>query len=789
MLNPTTQSNEKIHQEFAVNSSLKQQKIILQIAKLFTILLLISEFFAYINGTRVGEYQIHTIILLALLIFFGDLMLLCRFIVNEKQESANHNSAVEHHETHYRAVVEQSEEGIAIIERGTMRVIESNKAFASLLGYESVEDLKSLTAHDFNADKNWRDKYLIRQKGSQKTYYSGEKNYRSRSGKLIPVEVNTNLISYDNNHVYCINVKDITERKRAEEELKRLAIVAQKTQNAVIITDSEGCIQWVNEGFTVLTGYKYEEVVGNLGYLLQGKETNAEMVEAIRAKMLTRQPFCGEIYSYTKDGTGFWMSISITPTYSEKGEVQGFVAVQMDITERKAMEEQLRRAQSELESRVVRRTAALLEANQALEIENCERKRAETKLKETQQFLRKVIDSVPNMIFVKDSEGRFMLANKSLADMYGITTGEIIGKTDADFSKDIERIKQVAADEQHVMENLEEKFIYEEKFTDVNGNSHWLQTVKRPLVLGDGGLRHVLCIATDLTDRKILENKLRHSQKMESIGQLAAGIAHEINTPTQYVSDNAFFIRDSFADVGKVLFNCRELIEKITSDDWDLDLDLVRRVEAQFDDNDIEYLIEEIPKSIEQALEGVSRISKIVCSMRTFAHPGAIEMKPSDINKAIESTVAVAHNEWKYVADLETVFDENLPLVPCLLDEFNQVILNMIINATHSIADAGSERNSHKGKITITTKQADNQWAEIRIADTGGGIPCEYQNRIFDPFFTTKEVGKGTGQGLAISHNVIVEKHKGHLSFETEPNNGTTFIIRLPLEKNYPSNL
>ncbi len=164
-------------------------------------------------------------------------------------------------------------------------------------------------------------------------------------------------------------------------------------------------------------------------------------------------------------------------------------------------------------------------------------------------------------------------------------------------------------------------------------------------------------------------------------------------------------------------------------------------------------------------------------------------MKAADINKAIESTIAVAHNEWKYVADLETAFDESLPPVPCLLDELNQVVLNMIINATHSIADVIGEGPRSKGKITISTTCTDNQWAEIRIADTGAGIPREFQSRIFDPFFTTKEVGKGTGQGLAISHNVIVKKHRGQLTFETESGRGTTFIIRLPLHDDCPPEL
>ena len=707
------------------------------------------------------------------------LVLLCRYIVNGMWQYAYQAAALEFNEGRYRAVIEQSEEGIVLIEPETMRVIECNESFARLLGYDSAEAVESLTAYDFNADEDWRDRYLIKKKGAQKIYYSGEKNYRRRDGELVRVEGTASLVSYNNSEVYCVNVKDVTERRRAEEKLLSLAIVAQKTQNAVIITDAEGYIKWVNEGFTKLTGYEYDEVIGNLGYILQGEKTDPGMVEAIRTTMWARQPFTGEIYNYTKDGTGFWMSISITPTYDDKGEVQGFVAVQMDITDRKALEEQLREAHSKLEIRVNERTAELLAANWSLQIEVSERKRAETKLDEARHFLRRVIDSVPNLIFVKDDQGRFTLANKSLAEIYGTTTDDIIGKTDADFNKDFDDISQIARDDKHVLENLREKIIHEEKLTDAAGNIHWLQTVKRPFVSSDGESRYVLGIATDLTDRKGLETQLRHSQKMESIGQLAAGVAHEINTPTQYVSDNTQFIRDGFAEVNDILTKCRELIEKLDSDN--IDLESVKKVQQQFEESDIEFLSCEIPKAIEQALEGVSRISKIVQSMRNFVHPGTVEMKAADINKAIESTVAVAHNEWKYIADLETVFDESLPPVPCLLDEFNQVILNMIINATHSIADVLGEGTRSKGKITISTTRTDNKWAEIRIADTGTGIPCESQSRIFDPFFTTKEVGKGTGQGLAISHNVIVKRHRGQLTFETESGRGTTFIIRLPL--------
>ena len=168
--------------------------------------------------------------------------------------------------------------------------------------------------------------------------------------------------------------------------------------------------------------------------------------------------------------------------------------------------------------------------------------------------------------------------------------------------------------------------------------------------------------------------------------------------------------------------------------------------------------------------------------MKDFAHPGTKEKYFVDLNKAIESTITVARNEWKYVAEMQMNLDENLPHVPCLLGEFNQVILNMVINAAHAIGDVVGDGSHGKGKITVSTIQH-KDWAEIRISDTGTGIPVEVQNKIFDPFFTTKEVGKGTGQGLAISHTVVVEKHKGRLNFETEAGKGTTFIIQLPLNE------
>jgi signal transduction histidine kinase len=170
--------------------------------------------------------------------------------------------------------------------------------------------------------------------------------------------------------------------------------------------------------------------------------------------------------------------------------------------------------------------------------------------------------------------------------------------------------------------------------------------------------------------------------------------------------------------------------------------------------------------------------------MKIFAHPGGGEKEPIDINKEIEKTITITRNEWKYVAELITDFDATLPTVPCHRAEFNQVILNLIVNAAHAIADANGDHSSERGTIKISSTLAGN-WAEIRISDTGHGIPEEIRHRVFDLFFTTKEPGRGTGQGLAIAHSVIVDKHSGKIDIETGEDRGTTFLIRLPVDTHY----
>ncbi len=718
-------------------------------------------------------------------VIFTDIFLIvsCRRSVGEMLKIANRNSLLIASEERYRTVIEQMTESIFLLEPESFRVIECNEAFVRLVGCQNIEEAKSLVAFDFdtgNADEIRQMTRLLRE---QQKSLSAVRKYLRKDGSIIYVEITGRFITYNETHAFCVNARDITERRQAEVELKRLALVAEKTQNAVIISDPEGRIQWTNEGFTRMTGYQFSELVGKKpGSLLQGEKTNVETVLAIRKAISERKPFEGEIYNYRKDGNGYWLSLSIMPITSSKGDFKGFIAVEMDISERKAMEEKLQNAFDQLELRIAERTAELVQANEEMQKEVVERKRAEIELGEAKEFLHAVIDNVSNLIFVKDIAGNFVLVNQALADIFGVASADLVGKTDADFNHNPEESAKFTADDIKLLQNMEEIFIPEEKHTDVFGNVHWYHTTKRAMALGKNGKRYLVGVATDLTERKILESQLRHSQKMESIGQLAAGIAHEINTPTQYVSDNTRFIGDAFTDLNLVLEKYHRLFESVRA--GKVEREIIDEVAEELEKADLEYLTEEIPNAIKQSLEGVMRIAKIVQSMKDFAHPGSSEKKLADLNKAIESTITVARNEWKYVADIETDFDQTLPLVPCLLGEINQVVLNMVINASHAIADVVGDGLNGKGKIKITTTNFNDDWAEIRIGDTGTGIPPEVQGRIFDPFFTTKDVGKGTGQGLAISHTVVVEKHHGQLNFETTQGKGTTFIIRLPFDEN-----
>jgi signal transduction histidine kinase len=281
-----------------------------------------------------------------------------------------------------------------------------------------------------------------------------------------------------------------------------------------------------------------------------------------------------------------------------------------------------------------------------------------------------------------------------------------------------------------------------------------------------------------LEELKAAQTELLHSQKLQAIGQLASGIAHEINTPTQYVGNNISFLAESFTDLMTAIQSCEDLVST-PSQEQSVEKCL-NTITSALEEADFEFLREEIPRALGESEKGIKRVAGIVTAMKDFAHPSGGTMQPVDLRSIIQTTAEISRNEWKLVADLETQFDPQLPEVEGLKDELGQALLNLIVNAAHAIEDHKKEADI-KGVIRITTRQ-DGEWAEIQIEDNGCGIPEETLPKIFDPFFTTKEVGRGSGQGLAIAYNVVTDKHNGRLDVSSESNKGTVFTIRLPLE-------
>jgi signal transduction histidine kinase len=285
----------------------------------------------------------------------------------------------------------------------------------------------------------------------------------------------------------------------------------------------------------------------------------------------------------------------------------------------------------------------------------------------------------------------------------------------------------------------------------------------------------------EIVARKRVEVELRLAQKLEAVGRLAAGIAHEINTPLQSVTGSVYFASQSVKDLLGLVdaYRSAHRARGETSSPDEIDARLTTAEIAA----DLPFLLDNLPQSLELAQEGLSRVATIVHSIKEFAHPDAAEMKRIDLNRAVETTLAIARNEYTSVAEVETDLGE-LPLVNCHGGELNQVLLNLIVNAAHTIEDA-VRHTSKKGRITIRTHRA-GDYAVVSVSDTGAGIPLDIRNRVFDPFFTTKEVGKGTGQGLAIARSVIVKRHGGEISFETELGRGTTFLVKVPIRSPPP---
>jgi signal transduction histidine kinase len=294
------------------------------------------------------------------------------------------------------------------------------------------------------------------------------------------------------------------------------------------------------------------------------------------------------------------------------------------------------------------------------------------------------------------------------------------------------------------------------------------------------GARHLRGLMIDVTESRRLEREVAQGQKLESVGRIAAGVAHEINTSVQFISDSVRFVRHAIRDLPLALADYRALAADVLSGK---DVAAAAKKASETDEAaDVDYFLKNAPDALDRALDGINRVGSVVKSMTEFAHPDTDSKVNLDINRAIRTTLNMARNEYRNVADLETQFGE-VPPVYCHAGDVNQVVLNLVLNASHAIADVVGDTGG-RGRLTVRTRTM-GDFVEISISDTGPGIPESVRGRIFEPFVTTKEVGRGTGQGLALSRGIVVEKLKGSLHFETETGRGTTFYIRLPVSETH----
>jgi PAS domain S-box-containing protein len=536
---------------------------------------------------------------------------------------------------------------------------------------------------------------------------------------------------------------DVSARDEVEAMLEREHMLLQglidSVQDLIFYKDINGAYLGCNRAFEAFSGRKMKDYQGETDASFYPPETAKGFLDTDRHVIETGQDVIYENWTSTPSGEPILLETRKTPYYGLDGKVLGVIGIGRDITHHRLAEDGLKKTNLEIEQITNSLSSILIGLTPTLHV---------TMWNST--------------------------AQKILGLPSSFTSGKYLGKLDIQWKWDeIKKAVYRCEIENHTI------FMDPIRFKRGDGREGFLGINISPIHSQDQTLSGFILLCADITERKILENRLSQAQKLESIGSLAAGIAHEINTPIQYIGDNTLFLQSGFNNMLQLINTFEQTISAMKTDSLDSDqIAIAINIGKQLD---LDYLRTEIPIAIQQSLEGIQRVSEIVMAMKDFSHPGVKRKTAIDLNKAIENTLAVARNEWKYVSEIKTNLDPDLPLVLCQAGEINQVFLNILVNAAQAIGERIDRDSSQKGLITISTSQANN-YVEVRISDTGKGIPDEIGNRIFEPFFTTKDVGKGTGQGLAIAYDVVTVKHKGNLTYENNIDGGATFIIRLPIQ-------
>ncbi len=551
------------------------------------------------------------------------------------------------------------------------------------------------------------------------------------------------LYSPKKNYVSII-FEDITEQVIIQNSLKeneeKFRSITTTANDAIVMMDDKGTVQFWNRSAEKIFGYTDSEVMGRPLYEL------------------------------------------IIPDYKIKGHLDGIekwiVSGKGDIVGKTTTMPAIRKNGESLYVELSLSSVLLKNRWNAMAIirDITNRKETEERLNEAHNIIKSLLHSIDSLIIGVSVNDRVTHWNKVSEKLFGIQNNEAMGLKLSDipikweWDRIFEGISSSILDDKPIM-------VSNIKYEYQMSAERYLEITINPTKDPDGRFNGFILYGNDITERKTMYMQLLQDQKLKSIGELAAGIAHEINTPTQYINDNTSFLEDAFRKI-KILYD--KIWEITASSDIESSDHLrLSGLDKIIKENDLEYVMEETPIAISQTREGINRVSKIVKSMKSFSHPGIESKVLQDINKAINDTIVISRNEWKYNSDIETDFDEQIKEISCYPAELNQVLLNIIVNASQAIDEAIEKKSIWRGKINISTKKINGN-IEISIRDNGPGIPGELKDRIFAPFFTTKEIGKGTGQGLAIAQSVIVNKHNGKITVDSEPGKWTEFKITLP---------
>ncbi|MBW2057562.1 MAG: PAS domain S-box protein [Deltaproteobacteria bacterium] len=562
--------------------------------------------------------------------------------------------------------------------------------------------------------------------------------------------------------------REIDRRKKTEAELRKLSRAVEESPASVVITDTMGTIEYVNKKFARLTGYTAGEAIGQNPSILKSGRQSPGFYQELWETITHGNEWRGEFLNKKKNGDLYWEAASISPIKNDRGTITHFVGVKEDITDRKGAEEALRRAHEELEQYVKERTEELVRANEQLRREVEERKRAEDALRESEARFRQLAENIEDVFWLRSADlTEVFYVSPAYEKVWGRTCRSLYDRHMIWFEgvhpDDREHVKNA------LMRVRVEESGFEHRIVRPDGSARWVRIRSFPIRDESGKVYRIAGIASDVTEEKRLrqESERRQQQiiqadRLSSLGQVVAGVAHEINNPNSFITYNTPLLEETWRIFEPIL---REYSD--THPGW------------QKDGLGFEELLEDMREIIRAIRIGSERINRVVSDLKDFARMDeSVHTRPVQVNEVVEKTLRIVGAQLrKSVGEIEIRLGEGLPEIDGHLQKLEQVVANLLVNASQAVPDKA------RGKVSIRTRYLERLRAVlIEVEDNGRGMEAKVVDRIFDPFFTTRREERGTGLGLSVSHG-LVEEHRGVIGVLSRPGRGSRFTVFLPVER------